>query len=57
MIGSSIMLIIILLTLSLYTRSNKIAVDQSMLAEIQHDARSGMYFISGDVRNAGVGLY
>lgn len=56
LVGSSIMLIIILLTLSLYTRSNKIAVDQSMLAEVQHDVRSAMFFISRDIRSAGVGL-
>ena len=55
-VGSSIMLIIMMLTLTLYTKSNKTAVDQMQLAEIQHDARSGIYFISEDVKNAGVGL-
>jgi len=56
LIGASIMVIIILLTLSLYTRSNKIAVDQSQFAEVQHDVRSAMFFVSRDVRSAGVGL-
>ena len=56
LVGSSIMLIVIVLTLSLYTRSNKISVDQQQLAEVQHDVRSGMFFVSKDVRSAGVGL-
>ena len=53
-VGSSIMLIIVMLSLTLYTKSNKTAVDHMQLAEIQHDVRSGIYFISEDVRNAGV---
>ena len=56
LVGASIMLIIIMLTLSLYTRTNKIAVDQSQFAEVQHDVRSGMFFVSRDIRSAGVGL-
>lgn len=55
-VGSFIMLIIVMLSLVLYTKSNKTAVDQMQLAEIQHDVRSGIYFISEDVKNAGVGL-
>lgn len=50
------MLIIILATLSLYTRSNKTSVDQQQFAEIQHDVRSAMFFVSRNVRSAGVGL-
>lgn len=56
LIGSTIMLIIILASLYLYTKSNQVSVDQQQLAELQHDVRSSMYFISRDVRNAGVGL-
>jgi len=56
LIGASIMLLIILGTLSLYTRSNKIAVDQQQFAVVQHDVRSGMFFVSRDIRSAGVGL-
>lgn len=56
MVGSLIMLIIILGTLSLYVKSNKISVDQQQLAELQHDVRAAMFFISRDVRMAGVGL-
>ena len=55
-VGSSIMLIIVMLSLALYTKSNKTAVDQMQFAEIQHSVRSAMYFISKDVANAGVGL-
>ena len=56
LVGSTVMLIIIVGTLSLYMRSNKVAVDQNMYAELQHDVRSAMYFITRDVRMAGVGL-
>ena len=50
------MLVIVVATLSLYMRSNKVAVDQNQYAEVQHDVRSGMYLISRDIRMAGVGL-
>ncbi len=56
LVGSTVMLIIILGTLSLYMRSNKVAVDQNMYAELQHDVRSAMYFITRDVRMSGAGL-
>ncbi len=55
-VGSSIMLIIMMLTLTLYTKSNKTAVDQMQLAEIQHDVRSAMYLVSRDIKETGVGL-
>lgn len=56
LVGGTIMLIVVLATLSLYMRSNKVAVDQNQYAELQHDVRSGMYFCARDVRMAGVGL-
>ncbi len=56
LIGSSIMLMIIVATLALYTKSNKVAVDQQQLAEIQHDVRAAMYFLSRDFRSIGAGL-
>lgn len=56
LVGSTVMLIIIVGTLSLYMRSNKVAVDHNMYAELQHDVRSAMYFISRDIRMSGVGL-
>ncbi len=56
LVGSTVMLIIILATSALYTRSNKVAVDQSMYAELQQDLRSAMYFVTRDMRMAGVGL-
>jgi hypothetical protein len=56
LVASSVMLVMIIGTLSLYMRSNKVAVDQSMYAELQHDVRSAMYFICRDIRMAGVGL-
>lgn len=56
MIGSTIMLAVILATLSLYMRSNRMAVDQQQFAEMQQDVRSSMFFVSRDARSAGVGL-
>jgi prepilin-type N-terminal cleavage/methylation domain-containing protein len=56
LVGSAAMLIVLLATLSLYMTSNKVAVDQSMYAELQHDVRSSMYFISRDIRMSGAGL-
>ena len=56
LVASSIMLVMLIGTLSLYMRSNKVAVDQSMYAEVQHDVRSSMYFICRDIRMSGVGL-
>lgn len=56
MIGSVIMLIVIVAALSVYARSNKVAVDQQQFADLQNDVRSSLYFISRDVRAAGVGL-
>jgi prepilin-type N-terminal cleavage/methylation domain-containing protein len=56
LVGSTIMLVMIVAALSLYARSNKIAVDQNMYAELQHDVRSSMYLITRDLRMAGAGL-
>ena len=56
LIGSLIMLAIIVATLSLYTKSNKVSVDQQQFAMIQHDVRAAMYFISRDMKSIGAGL-
>ena len=56
MIGSSIMLVVILAALGLYVQSNKIAVDQQQVHEVQNDVRAAMFLITRDVRMAGVGL-
>ncbi len=56
LVASSIMLVMIIGTLSIYMKSNKVTVDQSMYAEVQHDVRSAMYMISRDLRMSGVGL-
>jgi hypothetical protein len=56
LVGGSIMLVVVVATLSLYMRSNKVAVDQNQYAELQHDVRSGMYLMTRDIRMAGVGL-
>ena len=54
--GGSIMLMVVMMTLILYTESNKIAADQHQFTDIQHSVRSAIYFISKDISNAGVGL-
>ncbi len=56
LVGASITLLILLLTLTLYTKTNKTAVDQMQLAGIQHDVRASMYFVSDEIKMAGSGL-
>ena len=56
LIGSSIMLAIVVATLSLYTKSNKVSVDQQQFADIQHNVRAAMYFLSRDIKSIGAGL-
>lgn len=56
LIGSVVMLVVILGSLQIYQHSNRISVDQQQFAQLQHDVRSGMFFIQQDGRSAGVGL-
>jgi len=56
LVASAIMLIVVIAALAVYARSNKVAVDQQQFTELQNEVRSGMYFISRDIRSAGVGL-
>jgi prepilin-type N-terminal cleavage/methylation domain-containing protein len=56
LIGSTIMLIVIVAALSVYSRSNQIAVDQQQVAAIQNDVRSAMFLIMRDTRMIGVGI-
>lgn len=56
LIGGTIMLVVVVGALAVYSRSNKISVDQSQYAELQHDVRSAMYLLMRDARMAGVGL-
>lgn len=56
LIGATIMLLVVLAALSLYVSSNKLSVDQQQYTALQHEVRSAMFFVSRDVRSAGVGL-
>ncbi len=56
MVASVVLLVVVLGGLALYMQSNRISVDQQNFAELQHDVRSGMFFISRDIRSAGVGM-
>jgi prepilin-type N-terminal cleavage/methylation domain-containing protein len=56
LLGSAIMLIVLVATLSIYTRSNRTSVDQQQYADIQNNVRSSIYFLAKDIRSAGVGL-
>ena len=56
LIGSAIMLVVVIGALTVYSRSNKISVDQNQYAELQHDVRSAMYLLMRDTRMAGAGL-
>ena len=56
LVGSVVMLAVILMTLALYSRSNKLSVDQQQLADVQQETRFAMYYILRDIRSAGAGL-
>jgi type II secretory pathway pseudopilin PulG len=55
-IGSAIMIIVLVATLSLYVKSNKTSVDQQQFSELQHDVRFIMFLISRDIKSVGAGL-
>ncbi|MCJ7484851.1 MAG: PilW family protein [Candidatus Aminicenantes bacterium] len=56
LVGSTVMLVAVLGALFIYARSNKVAVEQQMVTEVQNDVRASMHFITRDLRMAGVGL-
>ncbi len=56
LVGSSIMLVAVLGALFIYSRSNKVAVEQQMVTEIQNDVRASLFFMTRDLRMAGAGL-
>jgi hypothetical protein len=56
LVGSSIMLVAVLGALFVYSRSNKVSVEQQMVTEVQNDVRSSMFFLTRDLRMAGAGM-
>ena len=56
LIGGTIMLVVVLAALLIYSQGNKISADQQQYLEMQNDVRSAIYFISRDVRMAGTGI-
>ena len=56
LIGSAVMLVAVLGALLIYSRSNKVSVEQQMVTEAQNDVRSSMFFVTRDLRMAGAGL-
>lgn len=56
LVGSAVMLVVIVGTLTLYMKSNRITVDQQQYTELQHAVRASMYWIARDVRSAAVNL-
>ncbi len=56
LVGSAVMLVAVLGALFIYSRSNKVSVEQQMVTEVQNDVRSSMFFVSRDLRMAGAGL-
>jgi prepilin-type N-terminal cleavage/methylation domain-containing protein len=56
LVGSAVMLVAVLGAMMIYARSNKVSVEQQMVTEIQNDVRSSMYFVTRDLRMAGVGI-
>jgi len=55
-VGSAVMLVAVLGALAIYARSNRVSVEQQMITEVQNDVRASMYFITRDLRMAGVGM-
>ena len=56
LVGSAVMLVAVLGALFIYSRSNKVSVEQQMVSEVQNDVRSSMFFLTRDLRMAGAGL-
>jgi hypothetical protein len=56
LIGSTIILMVILASLSLYMRSNRVSVDQLQFTDLQHDVRASMFFVSRDIKSVGAGI-
>lgn len=56
LVGSAVMLVAVLGALFIYSRSNKVSVEQQMVTEVQNDVRSSMFFVTRDLRMAGAGL-
>ena len=56
LVGSAVMLVAVLGALLIYSRSNKVSVEQQMVTEVQNDVRSSIFFLSRDLRMAGAGL-
>jgi hypothetical protein len=56
LVGSAVMLVAVLGALLIYSRSNKVSVEQQMVTEVQNDVRSSMFFLTRDLRMAGAGL-
>ncbi len=56
LIGTTIMLVVIIAALSIYSRSNQMAVDQQQVSEVQNDVRSAMFLMMRDMRMIGVGV-
>jgi len=56
LIGSSIMVIVVLGALTLFSSSNKITADQQQYLDLQNDVRGAMFYLNRDIRMAGAGL-
>jgi prepilin-type N-terminal cleavage/methylation domain-containing protein len=56
LIGSTVMLVVVVGGLAIFSRSNKISADQQQYVELQHDVRGAMFFLARDIRLAGTGL-
>jgi hypothetical protein len=56
LIASTVMLIVVVSGLAIFSRSNKSSADQQQYVELQHDVRGAMFFLTRDIRMAGTGL-
>jgi prepilin-type N-terminal cleavage/methylation domain-containing protein len=56
LIASTVMLIVVVGGLAIFSRSNKSSSDQQQYVELQHDVRGAMFYLTRDIRMAGTGL-
>ncbi|MCX6559451.1 MAG: prepilin-type N-terminal cleavage/methylation domain-containing protein [Candidatus Aminicenantes bacterium] len=56
LIASTVMLVVVVSGLAIFSRSNKSSADQQQYVELQHDVRGAMFFLTRDIRMAGAGL-
>ncbi|MDD8026076.1 MAG: prepilin-type N-terminal cleavage/methylation domain-containing protein [Acidobacteriota bacterium] len=56
LIASTIMLVLVVGALTIFSRGNKVSADQQQYIELQNDVRGAMFYLTRDIRMAGTEL-